>query len=382
MVEKILVVDDEPEALKLFGYSLHRQGYEVVVAQDGKEALDVMEKQSPDLVILDVMMPAMDGYEVCRRIRANPTTKNIPIIMLTAKSETGDKLIGFEAGADDYVGKPVTLAELFARVKALLARSKTAVVASDGPLKTKTIAFLGAKGGVGTSTLATNVAIALARQNLSVVLAELRLWGGTIAEMLNVPYQGHLEQLLALDVKAISPQIVQNALVTHFTGLSVLPAPRVNPDMQTKCGIDPAKAEIIVQGLQGKCDYLVLDLGCGLAPQSIHILQRCTRTLLVTEHCPLSLRLTAHTLAALSSLGITGNRFDVIVNNRSRTNNTMSMAEMESMIGQPLLATIMPMTELLFRVHLEGEGRPIILLQPDNPSVQAIADLAQMLVRD
>lgn len=382
MVEKILIVDDEPEALKLFGYSLHRQGYEVVVAQNGQEALDAIEKQAPDLVILDVMMPAMDGYEVCRRIRANPETKNIPIIMLTAKSDTGDKLTGFEAGADDYIGKPVTLAELFARVKALLARSKSVVVTGAGPLKTKTIAFLGVKGGVGTTTLATNVAIALTRQNLSVVLVELRLWGGTIAEMLKVPYQGHLEQLLALDVKALSPQIVQNALVTHFTGLSVLPAPGVNPDMQTLSGIDPAKAEAILRGIQGRCDYLILDLGCGLTPQTIRTLHHCSRTILISEHCPLSLHQTTHTLAALSSLGIIGNRFDVVVNNRSRTNNTMSMAEMESMIGQPLLATIMPMTELLFRVYLEGEGRPIILLQPDNPSVQAITDLAQMLVRD
>ena len=90
MAVRILVVDDEPEALKLFGYSLHRQGYEVLVAQNGMEALEIIQEHKPDLVVLDVMMPDMDGYEVCRRIRNDPEAKHLPIVMLTAKSEEVD----------------------------------------------------------------------------------------------------------------------------------------------------------------------------------------------------------------------------------------------------------------------------------------------------
>ena len=123
MAEKILMVDDDINALKLIGYTLHREGYEIIAAQSGQEALAKAQKEKPQLVILDIMMPGMDGYEVCRRLRAIPQTAQVPVIMLTARSQVEDKVAGFQAGADDYLTKPVIPAELLARVKALLLRS-------------------------------------------------------------------------------------------------------------------------------------------------------------------------------------------------------------------------------------------------------------------
>jgi len=124
MSAKILIVDDNPNALKLVGYALHREGFEVTVAQSGPEALAKAEATPPDLVILDIMMPDMDGFEVCRRLRAMPRTARTPVIMLTAKSQVEDRVMGFQAGADDYVTKPVLPAELVARVRALLAERR------------------------------------------------------------------------------------------------------------------------------------------------------------------------------------------------------------------------------------------------------------------
>lgn len=148
MAEKLLIVDDDVNALKLIGYTLYREGYEIVVAQSGQEALAKAQKETPQLVILDIMMPGMDGYEVCRRLRATPQTAQVPVIMLTAKSQVEDKVAGFQAGADDYLTKPVIPAELVARVKALLLRSTYAA-----PARAKSIALIGAKGGVGVTTL-------------------------------------------------------------------------------------------------------------------------------------------------------------------------------------------------------------------------------------
>ena len=382
MAEKILVVDDEPDSLKLFGYSLHRQGYEVLVAQNGSEALKIINKQKPDLVILDIMMPVMDGYEVCRRIRANPETEHLPVIMLTAKSEMQDKLTGFEAGADDYISKPVTLAELFARVKATLARSRlSGAVSASGAVKTKVIGFLGAKGGVGTSTLAVNTAIALTQQNLSVVLAELRPWGGTACEMLKLPSQHNLGTLLSEDAQELTPETVQNALVSHYSGLSVLSAPQVSTQDEIKQEMDPVKIEAVLTGLRGFADCLVLDLGTGLTASTILALRHCSRTVLVSELCPLSLRMSRTTLTALSGYSRTGTHVHVVVNNRSRTNVTMSPAEMEDLVGQPILAIILPISELLFRVNLDNEGRAVALLQGENPGIRAIFEMAQTLVK-
>ncbi|MGB9773059.1 MAG: response regulator [Bacteroidota bacterium] len=120
---RILVVDDERDIIDLLRYNLEREGFAVDTATDGQEALDKVAKK-PDLVILDVMMPEIDGFEVCREIRANSSTRTIPIIILTAKSAEVDEIVGLELGADDYIMKPTSPRKLLARVKAILRRSE------------------------------------------------------------------------------------------------------------------------------------------------------------------------------------------------------------------------------------------------------------------
>jgi DNA-binding response OmpR family regulator len=117
--QKVLVVEDEPTLVDTLQYSLSRQGYEVAVSSDGAKALDVARRERPDLVILDVMLPTMDGFEVCRILRQEMSA---PILMLTARTDEVDKVVGLEVGADDYLTKPFSMRELMARVKALLRR--------------------------------------------------------------------------------------------------------------------------------------------------------------------------------------------------------------------------------------------------------------------
>ena len=122
---KILVVDDEASIVTMLAYNLKKEGYDVVTAEDGEVALEKFESEKPDLLLLDIMMPKMDGYEVCRKIREK---SNVPIIMLTARADEVDKVVGLEMGADDYVTKPFGNRELIARVKANLRRSDIAPV--------------------------------------------------------------------------------------------------------------------------------------------------------------------------------------------------------------------------------------------------------------
>jgi two-component system response regulator VicR len=119
MNRKILIVDDERNIVDIVKYNLQKEGYETLEAYDGEEGLDLALRENPELILLDIMMPKIDGYEVCRRIRENMQT---PIIMLTARAEEVDKVMGFELGADDYVTKPFGVRELMARVKANLRR--------------------------------------------------------------------------------------------------------------------------------------------------------------------------------------------------------------------------------------------------------------------
>lgn len=119
MYEKILVVDDEVSIVDIIKYNLEKEGYRPITAYDGYEALEQFQKENPALVILDVMMPGMDGYEVCRRIRE---ISNVPIIMVTARAEEIDTVLGLEMGADEYVSKPFSMRELMARVRTALRR--------------------------------------------------------------------------------------------------------------------------------------------------------------------------------------------------------------------------------------------------------------------
>ena len=139
MSSRVLIVEDEPDIRELVVHHLKREGYQVSVAASGEEALRQVQASPPDLVLLDLMMPAMNGLKVCRRLRQDPVTASLPIVMLTAKGDEVDRVLGLELGADDYVVKPFSPKELLARVRAVLRRSLPAPGASPTTLGALTI---------------------------------------------------------------------------------------------------------------------------------------------------------------------------------------------------------------------------------------------------
>ncbi|MBI4563311.1 MAG: response regulator transcription factor [Planctomycetes bacterium] len=139
MSRTVLVIDDEPDLLKLLDHALTREGYTVLTARNGAQGLSAARLHSPHAIILDVMMPGVDGFELCKHLRMDPATARIPVLLLTAKAEEHDRILGLELGADDYVTKPFSTRELMARVKALLRRMEAADEPSEvirtGPLR-------------------------------------------------------------------------------------------------------------------------------------------------------------------------------------------------------------------------------------------------------
>jgi two-component system phosphate regulon response regulator PhoB len=127
----VLVIDDEKDLLELVRYNLEKEHLDVICASDGQSGLDIGLKHKPDLVLLDLMMPGMNGMEVCKQLRGDQRTRRVPIIMLTAKAAETDKIVGLEMGADDYITKPFSVRELLARVRAVLRRSSPQLPASD-----------------------------------------------------------------------------------------------------------------------------------------------------------------------------------------------------------------------------------------------------------
>lgn len=138
MPQTVLVIDDEPDQVKLLDYNLTQAGYLVLAARSGETGLALARRHAPEVIVLDVMMPGLDGWDVCQRLRRDTATSRIPIIMLTSKAEETDRVLGLELGADDYLTKPFSVRELLARVKALLRRmeaaSHPARIAKAGPI--------------------------------------------------------------------------------------------------------------------------------------------------------------------------------------------------------------------------------------------------------
>ncbi len=130
--EKIVVIEDERDLLELIEYNLHREGYSVFCSTDGDEGLEAVRKHAPDLVLLDLMLPGRDGIEVCKRLKSDPVTRSIPVVMVTAKGEESEVVLGLGVGADDYVVKPFSPKVLLARVNAVLRRGPLKEELGDG----------------------------------------------------------------------------------------------------------------------------------------------------------------------------------------------------------------------------------------------------------
>src|SRR2546430_16099343 len=128
---RILLIEDEHALTDVLSYNLEREGYEVQVAHDGQEGLRKAQMQLPDVILLDLMLPGLDGLEVCRELRAGERTRHVPILMLTAKAEETDQVVGFSIGADDYVTKPFSVKVLLQRIKALQRRAEAGAEAAD-----------------------------------------------------------------------------------------------------------------------------------------------------------------------------------------------------------------------------------------------------------
>jgi phosphate regulon transcriptional regulator PhoB len=162
---KILVVDDEPDIIELISYNLKKEGFIVESAADGEKALALINKNPYDLVILDLMLPGIQGVDLCRMIRSAPATTGLPIIMLTAKSGESDRVLGLEMGADDYISKPFSIKELIARVRAVLRRSSEKAAGDDiiiiGDLAIDKGAYSATKSGAPLDLSATEFKLLL-----------------------------------------------------------------------------------------------------------------------------------------------------------------------------------------------------------------------------
>jgi DNA-binding response OmpR family regulator len=374
MSAKILVVDDEPNVLRLIGYALQIEGYEIVTAETGVEALSKVETEGPDLVILDIMLPDLSGIEVCQQLRSKPETIDLPIIMLSARTQVPDRIKGLEAGADEYVTKPVDSDEMVARVAALLDRTQR--LRQVQPVQRgKVLGFIGAKGGVGTTTVALNVASVLTRQGKSVIAVELRPDYGTFSLQLRKVPDENLGTLPELDPERNNERELSKRLFSYQFGLRILFGPQKANEFKE---IEPDQAKAVIEGLADMADYTIIDLPCYASGAGQAAIRRCDFVALVVEPeltCVMSGKVT---LELLKSWGVSGGLVGAIVVNRTMVARAMKLHEVRSRLGCEIVGVVPPAAEACMAA--QERGVPLVIYEPDSRVAVNLTEMTNRLV--
>jgi pilus assembly protein CpaE len=371
MAEKVLIIDDDIDTLKLVGLMLERQGYEIVVASNGTIGLDKAAEEKPELILLDVMMPDLDGYEVTKRLRSNPGLAHIPIIMFTAKTMVDDKVAGFEAGVDDYLTKPTHPAELTAHVKAVLTRS--AQSRTTPKEKAQIVGFLGSRSGIGTSTLALNSAIVLQDRGYDVILAEINPGHGSLGLELNIQSPTGISNLLSRSLKDIHLRSVEAEIQSHNTGIRLLLSSFHPKETELEQAVP--QMEATVNNLASLCSLLVLDLGAGIKPYVKPILELCDRVVLVVEPVYPSDAMGRAILQDLETSGINRSKLNLALINRVPTSLQIPWRKVEEELNIELAGIVSPAPE---QAHQASQGgTPVVLSYAESLIGDQIRQLAE-----
>lgn len=376
MAEKILIVDDDLETLRLVGLILERGGYQIAAASNGQQALTLAHSERPDLIILDVMMPDMDGYQVMKNIRQDPTINTIPVLMFTAKAGIEDKITGYETGVDDYLTKPIHPAELVAHVKAVLSRaaSKVKEIESDCTV----MGFMAARGGLGVSTLVLNLAISIYNkaQKFTAAVETIPGFGSWAWELGHADSEG-LNKILKSSPENITRNSVKNELILTTYGIHLLMASPKLKDQETVNNAPQFQA--LLRELIEMSDFLLLDIGSPCNPNWRRILSTCNEAMIIVDPDPTTMRRTRSLLQEIETLGFGKSRkVTIIAVNRARSDIQLTLPQMQEALNAPVAILMPPAPELAYQSATRSI--PLSLLQPESLLSQQFTRLTDLLL--
>ncbi len=378
MEEKILIIDDDLETLRLVGLMLQRQGYQIISANNGALGIELAKKEKPDLIVLDVMMPDIDGFHVTKRLRADNEMNNTPILMFTAKSQVDDKVAGYEAGVDDYLIKPVHPVELVAHIKALLARRKRVT----GPLPKArhgyVIGVISAKGGQGVSTVALNIGIALNEKSKNeTVCVEISPNNGTWGLELGLADNQALNKLLQIQPEEINADLIKQSLVKSNFGVSLLLSSPSFSNLNVADHIE--QVQTIIKYLVEMTQIVILDFGACNVEIMDKSIEFCDDIIIVSEAHPISIRRTKYLLEELNKKEFAKHKnIDILINNRTRADIQLSVGQIEDLLGTAPNVVIPPVPELSYQSV--ARFQPLIKIQPENLINQQYMRLADHIL--
>jgi pilus assembly protein CpaE len=363
---RILVIDGDLNTVKELQRVLAAEGYEVVTASSGQQAVSAVQSQQPNLVLLEVELPDVDGFEVCRALRSNPATAKLPILIYSARSEVAFKVAGFKAGANDYIVKPAAAAELIARIRASLRTEEST--------SAHTVALWGSKGGVGTTTMASNLAVALqSKTKKRVALVDASVLGGTLGVMLNLSPIHTMADLLPR-IDNLDAELLSSVLATHSSGVKVLLS---TPWSKNGSSMHPEDLQRIVDWLREANDFVVLDTSPSLDDTTQAVLERSDQVVVVLTPEMTALRNARLFLKTAAAWGQPSTKL-VLALNRSQTKGGIPLRDVEIALGSRIDVEI-PGDEPL-ATYAINRGIPLFISHQRSPIGQGYARLADSVL--
>lgn len=378
---KVLVVDDDLNIQRVLVFTLKQEGYEVIVASDGQAGVDLAASARPDLILMDVAMPKLDGYAATQKIRAAEDGRRVPIIMLTAEADVEQRVKGLRAGADDDIVKPFHPLELMARIKALLARGggTRQLTGGEAPLLGQLCCFYGAKGGVGTTTIAINTAIALARDlKRRTALVDANLQFGDMRVFLDLGLDT-ASIVNAITEPDLDGDLLKKLVVRHHAGMELLPAPPT-PEaadiVVERQRADPSSLTHLLSLFRRAYDYTLVDMAKSIDDFNLQLFDEAD-TIFVVMTADLScLKNVRLVLETMDSLGYERSKVQLVLN-RSNAYTGINVSNAESALGRSIDYQVI--NEYRGAISALNSGEPFMSSRPDGPLGQSVLGFARDL---
>ncbi|MBT3339264.1 MAG: response regulator [Anaerolineae bacterium] len=372
---KILAIDDEKIYHNLIVHALTPQGYQIETASNGSEGIEKARLFKPDLIITDVMMPDMNGYEVTSALRREEGFAHIPVLVLTAQSAMQAKLEAFEAGADDYLTKPFIPQELIARIEALLRRAERTqkIYQESKPEKDKArlIAIHSLRGGTGCSSLSVNLALGLVEIWQSpTILLDLAMTAGQVALMLNAPLKRTWADLARFSAGNIDIEAINSVINQHESGLSFIPAPTL-PSEAASLGKETLNTTLAM--LRQDFSYIIADLPHDFNEMTLNVLDEADLILLLVAPEMASIRAAVAALDTYAKLGYPPEKINLVLN-AVMPRSGLSKEKIESALSLPITVSFPYLADKF--VHAINYGQPLVSNLPDEPITALFEDFA------
>ena len=378
---RVLLIDDEPFYYKLLNKPMKDAGHVLEYSKTGKEGLAKVSATKPDVIIVDLRLPDISGHDILERLRRDSEYSNIPVIVITAKNELGDKLKAFDLGADDYLIKPFQPEELVARMRILARRGKAMKIVSqmersDEKLTT-IVAVHSLRGGVGTTSIAVNLALAFNQiWSKETLLLDAVLSAGQVAMMLNTKPRFTWEDFTDIQIKDIDVDLIGNISSKHQSGLHFVAAPRSPIALDT---FSDEFWQIILTKMAQQFEFIVIDTAHDFADITIQMLNNANNLVLVLAPEMSSLRAAMSTLEIYDKLGFPPEKIKLLLNSNSPVGG-IRQTQIEKVLDHPVDFVLPYEPEEVLRAVNFGE--PFLLRNTDLSISKKIEDMAYILTHE